>query len=86
MCGRTPEPGTIRACCVRCSCAVQSCAFSCASPATLVQWATAWLEERGGCARANLRTPTLKYSNSPSSPIPLRPSPALLPAIMTAST
>eukprot|EP00962_Isochrysis_galbana_P029675 scaffold9532_cov143-Isochrysis_galbana.AAC.4 len=29
------------------------------APATLVQRATAWLEERGGCARADLRTPTL---------------------------
>eukprot|EP00962_Isochrysis_galbana_P025928 scaffold8013_cov124-Isochrysis_galbana.AAC.4 len=27
--------------------------------ATLVQRATAWLEERVGCARADLRTPTL---------------------------
>eukprot|EP00962_Isochrysis_galbana_P023382 scaffold7045_cov126-Isochrysis_galbana.AAC.2 len=33
--------------------------FTCSPTATLVQRATAWLEERGGRAHADLRTPTL---------------------------
>eukprot|EP00962_Isochrysis_galbana_P031867 scaffold10410_cov144-Isochrysis_galbana.AAC.4 len=56
------------------------------APATLVLWATAWPDMRGGCAHADLRTPTLYSTPTPraSSPIPLRPYPTLPPALVTA--
>eukprot|EP00962_Isochrysis_galbana_P041105 scaffold15005_cov112-Isochrysis_galbana.AAC.4 len=54
------------------------------APATLVQRATAGLGERGGCARAELRTPTLIPPSNPQTPRALPYPPPLLSPLLPA--